>query len=313
MATPSGQIGLSDVNAELGYSPTALITMNDAAVRTLAGVGGAGTPISMQNLQNKSNRVSIPLTISSSTYNYNVYNSRGPTYDPGKSDITVTINPGVTVGSTSTGTYAFSIPSSFNPADTITVVNNGVIQGMGGAGGASTASAPLPPGSSGGIAILAQRPATITNNGVIAGGGGGGGGGVCKYNLDPESGAYITSGGGGGGGGAGYDGGAGGAGGPPGGGTSGSAAGQPGSSGTSPAGGSGGVGYMVYGPSPSQFAKGQSGGAGGGRGASGSAPANDGFGASFTTASTGGAAGAYISGAPYITWPATGTRLGPSS
>ena len=137
MTTPSGTIGLSDVNAELGYSPTALITMNDAAVRTLAGVGGAGTVISMNDLRGKSNRVSLALTISASTYNYNSYTavSASPTYNAGKTDATITINPGVTVGSTSTGTYAFSIPSSFNPGDTVTVVNNGTIVGKGGGGG----------------------------------------------------------------------------------------------------------------------------------------------------------------------------------
>ena len=57
MPTPSGQISLSDFNTELGLSPTALITMNDAAVRGLAGVPSGA--ISMQNLQNKSNTVTI--------------------------------------------------------------------------------------------------------------------------------------------------------------------------------------------------------------------------------------------------------------
>ena len=45
MTTPSGQISLNDVNVELGFAGTTLITMNDAAVRTLAGVGGSGTVI----------------------------------------------------------------------------------------------------------------------------------------------------------------------------------------------------------------------------------------------------------------------------
>jgi hypothetical protein len=46
---------MSQVNTELGYSSTATISLNDAAVRTLAGVGGSGTTISMSNLQGKSN------------------------------------------------------------------------------------------------------------------------------------------------------------------------------------------------------------------------------------------------------------------
>lgn len=54
MTLPVGTISLSQVNTELGRSATALIDMNDAAVRTLAGVGGSGTIISMSNLQGKS-------------------------------------------------------------------------------------------------------------------------------------------------------------------------------------------------------------------------------------------------------------------
>lgn len=54
MPTPTGTISLSDVNVELGRSSTANISMNEAAVRTLAGVGGSGTIITMDNLRGKS-------------------------------------------------------------------------------------------------------------------------------------------------------------------------------------------------------------------------------------------------------------------
>lgn len=49
----SGAISLSQVNTELGLSSTAAISLNDAAVRTLAGV--ASGAISMSNLYGKSN------------------------------------------------------------------------------------------------------------------------------------------------------------------------------------------------------------------------------------------------------------------
>lgn len=52
MALPTGTITMSDVNVELGKSPTALISLNDADVRSLAGVA-SGT-ISMDDLRGKS-------------------------------------------------------------------------------------------------------------------------------------------------------------------------------------------------------------------------------------------------------------------
>ena len=42
------------VGTELAYAANATISMNDAAVRTLAGAGGSGTIIEMNNLRNKS-------------------------------------------------------------------------------------------------------------------------------------------------------------------------------------------------------------------------------------------------------------------
>src|SRR5690606_17187083 len=73
MALPSsGVISLSQVNVELGKAATAAITMNDSAVRTLAGVSSGA--ISMSNLHGKSN---IPFpTVSAkaaSTHPYSTY------------------------------------------------------------------------------------------------------------------------------------------------------------------------------------------------------------------------------------------------
>jgi hypothetical protein len=247
----------------------------------------------------------INLTISSPAYNYDVYTNRGPTYVAGNSEITVTIGPGVTVGSTSTGSYAFLVPSAFNPGDTVTVVNQGVIQGRGGDGG-SAATVPGPgngqPGQTGGAAVFVNRPTTITNNGTLAGGGGGGGAGS---GAQPDSGFQI--GGGGGGGGAGFNGGSGGSGrGNPG--ISPPFPAQPGSPGTSPAGGSGGSGVTVPLGPPNETSG--TGGAGGGRGASGSSGQSK---QGVFSGGGGGGAGAYIVGQPFVTYPAVGTRQGPSS
>jgi hypothetical protein len=277
MTLPVGQISLSQVNTELALPATQVIGMNDAAVRTLAGVGGSGTVISMANLQGKSgSRVVIPLTISANTNNYDIYTNRGPTYQSGTSDITLTINPGVFVGGGAPGAAALSLPNAFSPADTITIINQGVVIGKGGAGGANSLS-----GSGGGTAFSTQRSVSIDNQGTFAGGGGGGGGGADGVQSRPgKQGGPILRPGGGGGGGAGVNGGAGG----PGTGTS--------FAGTDSAGGAGGT----------AISPGTPGGTGGGRGAAG-----------VTAGNIGGPAGAYATGTPFITWTQTGTRQGSSS
>ena len=98
-----------------------------------AAIPVSGT-ISLNNFYGSANRTSYTLTISTNTQNYDVYTNRGPLYSAGASDITVQINPGVTVGSSSVPAYALLVPSSFSPTDTITIVNDGTIRGMGGAG-----------------------------------------------------------------------------------------------------------------------------------------------------------------------------------
>ena len=93
--------------------------------------------IALGNFYGSANVVNVNLTISSNTNNYDVYTqaSANPAYVAGASNVTVTVNPGVTVGSTSTGTYAMSVPSGFNPGDSVNIVNNGTVVGRGGNGG----------------------------------------------------------------------------------------------------------------------------------------------------------------------------------
>lgn len=266
------------VASELGLGLTSTISMNDAAVRTLAGVGGSGTSWSMSSLYGKSNRVSKSVTIAANTTNYTLNPAAVSGYSSGKTDVTFTVNSGVYLYSTSTGTPALTI-SGFAAGDTITVVNNGYIMGMGGAGGGNTSV------TAGGNAISLGFNTTITNNAYIGGGGGGGGGSTSGYTSGAGGGGagggagaaitnYITGsggagggvgasgsnggyasvskftavGGGGGGrimpgtGGAGYGQGSGGRGGGAGGGGGGIGAGNGGSGGAAGGGGGGGVG-----------------------------------------------------------------------
>lgn len=278
--------------------------------------------IALGNFYGSANRAAYTLTISANTQNYDVYTNRGPSYVAGASDITVQINPGVIVGSSSVPAYALLVPSSFSPGDTITIVNNGSILGMGGTGGAGgnagqtgygttggqTAGSP---GSSGGNSVYVNRPTTITNNGTIAaggGGGGGGGGGQAGPYPSGKNQSYFGYVGGGGGGGAGNTVGPGGSvgignpgpiGAPTG--------GSPGNPGASTTGGSGGPGGSNNGIGGGPYGGG--GGTGGGGGAAGSSGGSSTLGAT-TGGGSGGASANYITGNSFVTWPATGTRLG---
>ena len=291
----SGPISLGGTTAgqsielENGGPGTVQVSLNDTAVRNLAGVP-SGAIIMPTNFYGKSNRVSLSFTISSNTYTYDVFSvaSASPSYIAGKSDITVNVSPGVLVGSTSTGSYAMLVPSAFNSGDTITIVNNGFILGTGGNGGTGGSGAGgASAGGAGGNALYVNIPTTVTNNGTVGSGGGGGGGGSGG---GPPSRGQVY-GGGGGGGGAGYNGGSGGAGGAGAGPTGGSNGGLPGGAGTPTTGGGGG------GVQPNST--GAPGGPGGGLGAAGT-----------PKGASGGATGKYITGNAFVTWPATGTRLG---
>lgn len=248
----------------------------------------------MQAAGNAGGPVEIALTISGDTQNYNVYSNRGGTYEAGNSIITLTINSGIYVGSSSSGANALTIPTDFHADDQIFIINNGVIIGAGGSGGPGAGPSGAggsngAAGGPGGVAILASRAVTITNNGTVAGGGGGGGGASKRYVSGYFS--YWVNGNGGGGG-AGYGAGGGGAGG----GSSYYGPATAGSAGSKTGGGAGGTAFS-YSPA---------GGNGGGPGAGGSS----GGGASGNSGGGGGAAGNYANGNSNITWAATGTRLG---
>jgi len=139
--------------------------------------------ISEANFYSTQNKVYYNITISANTNNYVLNTAKVLTgYVAGVMVVTLTINSGVYVSSTTTGAYALTVDTSWAAGDEITIINNGVIVGRGGTGGTGgTSNAPVyggpTNGGAGGPALLVQRSCTIQNNGTIAGGGGGGGGG----------------------------------------------------------------------------------------------------------------------------------------
>lgn len=227
--------------------------------------------------------------ISTNTTNVNLRTSALAAGWNGTAKVKATINTGVTIYSTSTGSYALTINGSFPQG--VELTNNGTILGRGGDGN----------GGTGGPALLVQTVTTINNqNGRIAGGGGAGGVGGSTFIPSPYDGTLR---GGGGGGGIGN-----GAGGPQGAGDNNGAvsAGSAGSSGTLTTAGSGGAG--AYGVivdfcrcPPSTYYYAGAGGNGGSYGSSGSAGVGGG---------AGGAGGASLVGNSNITWIATGIRNG---
>lgn len=285
------------VNVELGLSPTATISMNDAAVRTLFGVGGSGTSISMSQGYGKANQFAF--TISSNQTNANLRTLAVNAGWNQSTKVVATIASGVIISSNGTGTPALTVNGSFPGG--VDLVNSGVIVGMGGNGGLGASSYFSPyngqPGLAGGLALSVSTAVTITNNNTIAGGGGGGGGGG---NFDSK--AFQTAGGGGGGGGrssaaANSAGGAGGPGGP-------YPSGSAGGAGTYSAAGGGGAGGIYSG------AIAGTGGSGGGWGAAGATGGNAVGTSTFYTPGVGGAGGGAVSGNSNVTWVAFGTRLG---
>jgi len=203
----SGAISLSQVNTELNRSATATISLNDSAVRTLAGVGGSGTTISMSSLRGQANDFYFNM------YGGNQLDLRTVAIQNGWNQVSriFVTNLGV-ISSTTNGQYALTIYGPFPQG--VRFQNNSYIIGKGGDGGPGAGPDGASSGSAGGggnTAIIVNTAVTIHNLGIIYGGGGGGGGGMSgvyrlSY-LDGKSNAllgqidYCTAGGGGGGGG----------------------------------------------------------------------------------------------------------------
>jgi hypothetical protein len=170
----SGAISFNAINVELGVAGTTTANINQATYRTLAGVP-SGT-IALSNFYGKSNRAAVSYTYSSNTTNASLNITSLSGYAAGTSDVTITINSGVYVYSTSTGTPGLTL-SGGSSGDTVTVVNNGFILGKGGNGHGQTAGNAAQAGLVGGTALQLGFNTTVNNtNGsaYVAGGGGSG-------------------------------------------------------------------------------------------------------------------------------------------
>lgn len=293
------------INLEFGRTATQTTAMSQ--LYRNGGIVGAGAPnvptsgtISISQFYGAANNFTFNQTLSSPTTNYNIYSAAVAAGWPTSIPLvaTITINSGVVVSSTSSGTPAFQTGSPFPSGSTLALTNNGTIAGRGGTGGTG-AEYPNPGlvGASGSTALTASAPISITNNATIGGGGGGGGGaGIFQetVNQPGETSSLSYHGGGGGGGGAGNGtGGQGGAGS----GTPTGSTGEVGANGTATA---GGIGGRTFQNPPWR------GGTGGALGSSGSSGTNV-----STGGGGGGATGAAVSGNSFITWVAFGTRSGP--
>jgi hypothetical protein len=340
MALPaSGAISFNDINVELGVSGTTTRTLNDSAVRTLFGI--ASGAIDMNTGHGKANQFNF--TISSNQTNLNLRSAALSAGWGGTSKVVATINSGVYVYSTSTGSYALTVDGAWPGG--VSLINNGYIIGQGGNGGQGGhggygGGSGVPPGnstrgraygnpqrdgnpgSSGGPALYAAVSISITNNGTIAAGGGGGGGSGSPdptRNPKQDPNYQYAAGGGGGAGGNGGSAGAFGAydsyGGP-----ITLRTGTPAQAGSLTSGGSGGIQSTAGAGIPDPKDSSTPGGAGGAWGSSGGAGHDTTY--LFRTSKgntsrkdggyggSGGSTGNYITGNGNVTWVANGTRSG---
>ena len=184
--TTAGQ----SIELELGGDGTTTISLNDTTVRGLAGI--ASGAVALGNFYGKisSTVVNIPINVDTTNYTLNPAAVTG--YLAGKTIVNLTIGTNIYLYATSTVNAALTI-SGFTAGDTINIINNGYIMGMGGDGASFNAN-----GGVGGPAISLGFKVNITNNRYIAGGGGGGGG----FQATSTS-IFGYSGGGGAGGGSG--------------------------------------------------------------------------------------------------------------
>ena len=185
----SGTINISGLSQGTAYTFTVYAT------------NAVGNSASSAASNSVSTRYLASVVINTAVGNYTANTAKVSGYIAGLTDVTFTVNS--VIYSVSTGSYAFTVDTSWASGDTVAVVNNSFILGKGGNGGHGGFSYSGIPeegtaGGSGGPAIYVSRAITFTNNGTVGSGGGGGGGGAGNV----TSGKYPNPMGGGGGGGA---------------------------------------------------------------------------------------------------------------
>jgi hypothetical protein len=199
----SGSLSLSQVNTELGRNASASINLNDSQVRSLAGVGGSGTQISMSSLIGKSSEFIVNMYGGGGNSNLrNIAINAGWN----QSSRLIVNNYGLIAG-TST---AWALLIQYGYPNGLVFNNYSHIIGSGGYGGQGGYYA-LPgeaayAGFTGYTGLFMDQitgTVQVNNQGLISGGGGGGGGGAMGSYTYPPNGARWTQGGGGGGGGGG--------------------------------------------------------------------------------------------------------------
>jgi hypothetical protein len=164
---------LNATGAGYNSASTAQISLNDTAVRQMAGVSSGQIALSNLYSKNWSQAYSYSGTTTNVDFRTYVVNQGWDQNRP-----VILVNNG-TIGSTSTGSYAMTISGSF--PNGATFINYGYVVGAGGAGGSSEwliakgYSQFSATGGNGGPAIYVSTGVTIYNYGIIGGGGGGGG------------------------------------------------------------------------------------------------------------------------------------------
>lgn len=197
----SGPISFSNLNVELGLSPTATLSFDDLRVRHTTADSNkfsSGSTISTGDLFSKSWVFYTSLAGVAGTLDYrnSLITNGWDQFRPAYATLTSTTY------STSTGSPAMSVTGTF-PYGTTLAINSGVyVAGKGGAGGTGANGGAGGAGGAGGTGIAVSlsggNAISIVNNGAIGGGGGGGGGGGFSYFSDKHGTVYYYGGGGGG-------------------------------------------------------------------------------------------------------------------